>query len=1109
MAKINVFSASAGSGKTYTLARQVIDLLIADPRSYAHILAVTFTNKATGEMKERIVGDLDIMANGADSDPAREALLQTHIAMSKRRGDACATREQVIDRSKQALSNILLDYGQFSVSTIDSFVQRIIRTFAYEQGLPSNYGVQLDVEPVITGAVDELMESLSDDDRLRNLVLEMTDEAIDGDKSWGSAESKITELAKELLSESVTVSPELFEAGNITLLRKGMRAREEAGLKATYDLLAEIKSLYAACGVSDLSGSYKYFVSLVTEPMPAFDFTTQEARNATFEFVSKKAKKVLEIKDLNKLAKKETKGRVEEFIGGVSAIRDRIPEALAPYYTAQSVLKHMHVLGVVGKLTQLLGGVAEQNNKINMSGSGKLLSDLIDSCPVPFVYEKVGVRYDTIMIDEFQDTSRTQYANFRPLLSESLAEGYDCLLVGDVKQSIYRFRGGDWQLLGKRVADDFNPDVRQIPLADNYRSKSQIVNFNNALFRVLPAVMDRALYSASLRSADGSANLLEVMYAGAEQNPKKGDNGCARLTIVSVDKDDKEAKDAAELYVENAYVADLKAALDNGYSFSDICILVRNKKEACAAIERIGRETWHGEPIPVMSDEALSVMSSDATICITDVMHYLSTGERGNLFSALRTLRGETVQDLGQKFVGSKDQGAELDNLRGLGILELVGAVVNMMPKQLRDEDSLYIDAFREQVMEAVKEGEADLGSFLRRVKESGDKWKVCGTSSRPAVKLMTIHKSKGLEFKVVIMPAADWSLEVGAGKNTIWCPSDRLEIDSWRGATIPLTFNSELSKSEFAPDYMAEREQLFADSLNVAYVAFTRPKDVLYAYGVYCPTKDEAEGKVDDSKVVAPGTIVKYLSAALSDMNSAGLVSSRNITVDDNGAEVPDASHSLSITQYSDGSLTPQTSTSEQPVVAQLNVETPTFTDPVGRFKINAEAESRIIDDAADAESHRALMISTGLTNHGILENVRSLSDLHSAVRRAVLNGVLSEADATAREDEMRRRIESDPVVAEWFDAAKVQKVWTETSMVGPAAPGSSVMPFVKRRPDRVMRMADGRTVLVDYKFGKRSPKHHAQVKEYVTWLNYAGFERVEAYLWYYGEGSVERVAL
>lgn len=1108
MAQLKIFSASAGSGKTYTLARQVIDLLVADPRSYAHVLAVTFTNKATGEMKERIVGDLDLMANGADGDPAREGLLSVHVGMCRSRGDEEATRAKVVGRAKTALMNILLDYGQFSVSTIDRFVQRVIRSFAYEQGLPSNYGLQLDTEPVIDSAVDDLMESLATDSELRKLVIAMTEEAIDTEKAWNLAESQIAKIGKALLDEGANVAPGVLSPGNISALRKAMEARRGEAVRAVIGVVHDIQARLSALGSVKLNGNKRRFVALVNAEIPDADASDGGREAAMF---AADAIETLADLDADTVVTKQYRDAASGFVGFVKESVAKMDGLRRQLNTAEGVLANVKVIGVMGRLANFIRDVEARNNKMNMSGSGKLLSDLIDDCPVPFVYEKIGVRYDTIMIDEFQDTSFTQYGNFRPLLSESLSEGHDCLLVGDVKQSIYRFRGGDWQLLGRRVQNDFVSQAELLPLNDNYRSKSQIVNFNNALFATLPGVMDRSLYSGGLVSREGRTDVLEVMYDGAAQNPKKGDDGYVRMSIISVPSAGKEL---ARKFVENDYVSALKDVLSHGYSYSDVCILVRKATEAQAVIERLGRESWNGEPIPIMSDDSLFVMSSDATLCLADVMRYLVTGERAPLFAALKTLRGVTEEALGEEFARGGDMGAEIDELRGLGVLELIGEVVNRMPKQLRDAESLYIDAFRQQIMEALKDGDSDISSLVRRIDDNKRKWTVWATSSRPAVKIMTIHKSKGLEFKVVIIPNCDWELENFKGKSSIWCPADRLDIPSWRGGVLPLTYNKNLADSDFKEDYVAEREQLFADNLNMAYVAFTRPKDVLLAWGVKAVPKTD---KAKVGSVEASGSIAKYLSSAFEEMtgDAAGRLSLSQVSVDEDARPSDDGGVAvLDVCAYVDGKLpSVEVATGVVANVAQLNVEVAHSCDPASRFKINAEAESRILsdaeeeDDAGGAAGTRALMISVGLTNHSILERVISLADLHKAVSHAVLSGLLSRSEAEAREAEMSRKISEDPVVAEWFDHRRVAKVWTETSMVGPS--GDAQMPFARRRPDRVMRMADGRTVLVDYKFGKRSPKHHAQVREYVRWLEIAGFKDVEAYLWYYSEGGVEKVGL
>ncbi len=1107
MAKLKVFSASAGSGKTYTLARQVINLLLANPRSYANILAVTFTNKATSEMKERIVGDLDLMANGPDGDPAREAIIAKHVEMRHEDGDTSVDRAKVIELSLKSLRNILLDYGQFSVSTIDKFVQRVIRAFAYEQGLASNYGIQLQADPVINSAMDNLMESMSVDSELRSQVVAMTEDDME-DKGWGGAEKRIRGMCSALLQDGIDINYDILTSTNISLLSDRMEARLDRATREAHEVMARLRGEYVRVGEKGLRSNTN-LTKILSADIPACDMSSPSMRRQSRRHAEAFYAALCDA-DSQYVVNKGIEGGKEAFVAIIDAAKERLRSARAERNTAKAVLANVSSLGVIGRLGRFIGEIEERDNKMHMSGSARLLSDLIDDCPVPFVYEKIGGRYDTIMIDEFQDTSEVQYGNFRPLLDESLAENHDCLLVGDVKQSIYRFRGGDWQLLGKRVADDFGGRAALLRLTENYRSQAQIVNFNNMLFSRLPEVMDQALYSGAMALPEGEKGVLEVMFADAAQIPKKGDGGYVNLTVFSVPHSDA---DAAQAYIDNAYVRAVKEALDNGYSYSDICILVRKQTTGKDVIDRLGCETWNGEPIPVMSDDSLFVMNSDATVCVANVMNYLVSGERNYLFAALRVLLGVDEQTLGAEFVAHGDAlGRDIDSLRGLGILEIIAAVVNRLPQRLKDEDAPFLDAFRQLAMDAVNEEGSDLSRFVKNIEDNRDKWTVFSTSSRPAVKIMTIHKSKGLEFKVVILPDAAWDMETHRGKNTIWCSTDCLGIPEWEEGRIPLTFNESLSQSDFHADYKAEREQVFADNLNMAYVAFTRPKEVLYAWGVYeKPQKDAKKGKTAEGT----GRLGKYLCRVLEDMVGCdSRVSRSEIMVDEDGSPSPSGEYTLEAFVYSDGSLPDKWADQQSALseVRQLVVSQPRLCDPSDKLKINADAESRIIadvEDSVDPSSHtRAQMISAGLTNHGILERVRTLDDLHRAVRQAVSQGALRESEAVAREAEMRAKIESDPRVAEWFMADKVAKVWTEISMVGPAKPGAP-LPFTRKRPDRVMRMADGRTVLVDYKFGKRNRKHHQQVAEYLEWLSLAGFEDIEAYLWYYAEGVVERVNL
>lgn len=1107
--QLAVYSASAGSGKTYTLARHVIDILVANPRSYSHLLAVTFTNKAMGEMKERIVRDLDIIANRDASDAESQKLTDVHVDMAAKRGQTMSS-EEVRSRCATALRYILMDYSQFSVQTIDSFVQRVIRAFAYEQGLPSNYGMQMEIDPVIDSAVDNLMESLSANDKLRHNVLRMTEEAIEDEKSWSKPEQNIKDLGKSLLKEGAPHNLDALTDENIDLLKKTMAAREKEAVKRVFEIVDKLKNIVVKHKVTSDLNQRPNVGKWLTGALPTEPYSEKNFNKCRKYAIEPLAKHFL-IQDVNSLKKSKTKGDFDGFANDYTALVEQMKDAVFILNDARLIRDNADSLSVMSEFKSLVQKVALDSNKMNMSDTGKLLRDLIDGCNIPFVYEKIGVRYDNMMIDEFQDTSETQYENFRPLLDNSLSEGHDCLVVGDIKQSIYRFRGGDWQLLGRRVAEDFEGKAVKITLESNFRSQRQIVEFNNVLFRHLPKVMDDAIYTGGIEPYDPNNRLLEAMYQDSTQKPQKGDKGYVRVEVL------KAKGEIVDKYIGNSYAAAVKTALEKGYSPSDICFLVRNNKTAPKILERLGRETWNGEPLAIMPDDALMVMNSPATQCIYDVMRYLDSGEREPLFSALRTLRGVSVEELGTLFATSKeDFGAELEELRNMGLLELANEVVNRLPEKLRAEDALYIDAFREKVMEAIGDGEADLRHFTNRVEEEGNSWKVFAQSSKPAIKIMTFHKSKGLEFKVVLIPDIDWDLEVKAfGKSdTLWCSAAPLGIKEWEDGIVPLNYGKALHQSSFAHEYQNQRELNFADNLNNAYVAFTRPCEVLMAWGLNSEPKDAPK----KGEVESPGNMGKYISRALlkAKAEGDGRVSDRAYVMADDEtfspAEDGDGDAALTAITYEDGEMpTASAPKDEAAHDAQMDIAPNQIKRVSTRFKVNTEVESRIIGDSASEESAdaRAIMVSLGLTNHSILESVGTLDDLHGAIHHAVLQGRLDESEAEAREVEMREKISSNPTVAEWFDGEKVERVWPEVSMVGLPSGQRRGKRFGVRRPDRVMSMADGRTLIVDYKFGKRESSHKAQVKEYLDWIQKAGFENVEAYIWYYAEGEVEKVVL
>lgn len=1095
MAVLNVFSASAGSGKTYTLARKVIDLLARDPQSYARLLAVTFTNKATGEMKERIVGDLHILAtDGGKEDAKREGLMKFHMESTG------MSATELRSRCATALRNILYDYDHLAVSTIDKFVQRLLRSFAYEQGLPANYGVQLDQSDTVNSAFDDMMETMATDASLRDSIVAMAQDNLEANKKW-TVDADIKALGMLLLTDNAeylqdeeNLTPEKLKA-----LQASLNDARQNALATTYEAATDLQNSIERTGVTNLNKTtFKKYDRLIGEMPPSADTPTDDLRRNMRTWAEKMMEALAELAS-KKTTTKQTKGDTEQFSWALTGISARVKEAKLTYDTVSAVQKNVKIMAVMGHLARHIAEVERRDNTKNIGSSGAMLKELIDGCPVPFIYEKSGARYDTIMIDEFQDTSRVQYENFAPLLRNSLDEGNDCLIVGDVKQSIYRFRGGDWRLLGRRVERDFSQYRHEI-LRENYRSRDEIVKLNNLIFGILPKVMDDTL--SQMGEEIDAADTMEAMYAECGQEPRRGSGGMAQLEVVNVSKATGAAMRSAQEYVADQYVAAIRELHDErAYAYADICVLTHTNKEGKKVIDRLSEEG-----IPFMSDDSLLVMSSDATVCLTDALRYISSGEPAPLFAAVKILTGIDVTTMSHEWLAAQGQWAErLDALRGLSLVEMAGELVNMLPEPMRDSESPFIDAFLQNMNEAIRNGIATLDAFLLHVDANANKWAVSATSGTDAVRIMTIHKSKGLEFNVVIIPFADWNiLPRSYVKSVLWCDAAKIGLPdkTWQGRKLPVHFAKKLLNTAFAQDFAAEARACLEDSLNMAYVAMTRPREVLMAWSISAAKKSK-KGNDDNGDM---GDMGRYLSAAVENMPPESVtvetetLAPRENEEDDVKEEDEESGNENGKKNAEDlpptvrrikfGAMPRAGTKRGDDKRDQLEVPMAHAYRPSASPAINTEVEM--------GEYERTDMISYGLTMHGIFERVTTEADLHPAIESAVTDGLVLPADASKLEAEMSKKMKAKGV-SEWFDGSMTD-VWAETTMVGPDR---------RLRPDRIMTSDGGeRTVIVDYKFGRTErAEHRRQVEQYVEWLTEAGFKGVEAYLWYYTLNKVVKV--
>lgn len=1062
MSELNVYSASAGSGKTYTLARTVIDLLARDPLSYDHLLAVTFTNKATAEMKERIVGDLHLMTDENDSTDKRKALIDHHMKSTG------LDENTLMNRCRMALRGVLYDYGRFSVSTIDKFVQQVLRSFAFEQGLTANYMVSLDTDDVVASAMTDLMEELRDNKDLCQHLVNMIQARMGEDKSW-NVESDIKDMGKLLLTDAGEYlrDKETLTREHLQDLHTELKTRIERCYIKLLELADELAMEQDRCQIVGLHG--KNYPQKMLDKRPKRRVVEDETRES--DWIKSAFDRLAGLN--NDYVTSKTTGDTDSFKAAMQRIKDNTIPLRSEYNALKAIMKHVNTMAVMGDLARKISDVEERCNIHSLGTSGEMLRELIDGSTVPFIYEKCGARYDTIMIDEFQDTSRTQYENFEPLLRNSLGEGHDCLIVGDVKQSIYRFREGDWRLLGQRIENDFN-EARHRPLTDNYRSKNEIVTMNNALFDILPKIMDNAI-----APPPDTADTMTAMYNESRQTPHRGNGGYAMLTILNLaDKTQNGTnKDWDDHICSDALNAIQRLHNDYGYLYSDMCVLVRNRRDSVGIVKQLS-----DNGIAVMSEDSLLVMSNNATQFMADAMRYLSSSEDAPLFSAILAATNLTADQLANNWLAQKEQWAtKIEALRGLDLLETGGALINMMPKDMCERDMPYIDALMQNMRDAIANGINTIEAFVELINDKEESWVVSATSGEDAVRIMTIHKSKGLEFKVVLIPYAGWEIQSKTEwKHLLWVPADKLNLESkvWHGKKLPVNCSKkDLLNTPFADEYAQEVRADFEDNLNLIYVALTRPTDILMLWGV----NTTADGS--DSA----GSMATYLHRAmrLIDPNTTINIHQEDIqSTNPNGEPISATALTAQIgsLQMRSGSTTQHDET--------VNVSMSRIYMPSDNPSVNTQVEM--------VEYERSVnMVSYGLTMHGILERIRTTNDIHDAIQNAVAQGLLLNSDIDNMEAELNRRLTDTPVKA-WFDGS-MTNVWAETTMVGPDK---------RLRPDRIMRDTNANTVIVDYKFGHRQRDEHiAQVLEYKQWLNNAGFNNIKAYLWYYSLSKVVEV--
>ena len=1059
---IEILKASAGSGKTFQLAKTYIRLLLAseERHAYRHILAVTFTNKATDEMKSRILKELDILARTPEQSGYYEDF-------SREFGPA----EKLRERAGRLLVDMLHDYSAFAVSTIDRFFQRTLKAFAREIGQFASYQVELDKASLVHEAVDRILDALTEDNK--DLLPWLSDSVMDQLKQGGrfSLESRLYEMAealksdehRELAAKSGIDVARTYSMANLAAVRKGCLRIMEDFAKEVAAAAQRALDVLSGAGLNPADSTRHFLSKLEAYADPEAKGTPARPKD-TWMASARDPKKWFPASR----AKNLPTPVADALAASLDAFCDLFGARWQVCNTAAVLADQVFSLGIAGALYREFDALVKEKNVLSLDDSNVILSRIIAGSDAPFVYEKLGVRFEDFLLDEFQDTSAVQWENFRPLLLESHAGGRENLIVGDVKQSIYRWRGSDWNLLDSRVAAEFG-DAEGRPLTENWRSCRAIVTFNNAFFPFAAERLDRQL--------GDQERTISRIYADVAQTPRTEETAPGSVQFTFCDKEK----------VQEKVLESIHGARVAGAQYGHIAVLVRSN----AAGSDIAGFLVDND-IPVISDDSLRVKAS---VTVRRLVSLLAHAEKRN-----------------DKVAGYLADSLDITLPAGCrSLVELAEELLRLLrtrDEALFDGEILHIQSFMDELQDWTAVHGNNSGAFLKYWDDADPK--ISSPGDTDAVRIMTIHKAKGLEFPYVIFPYAE---SVGLYRpGPRWCRPDLGDtpLEGFADGVYRVTMSQAADDTLFSGDYERERLLQYIDNINTFYVALTRPEKELHVIAAMpsdkcisaCESGDESYAFKDLSEVLY-GYLRRTGEPCVSEVSDEG-------TPDDGAPDVVETQVWRFGEPFDYTTLKPQKRTEGRPAGYPSFPLNPDPADASaggdaerGRLKFTADAADFFREDAR-VRSPRLL----GVTLHGILSRIFVPGDLDEAVETAVAQGVFDAEEAERYRDFLARKIDGVKAYG-WFpdDPSLVRN---ERGILGTDGR--------VHWPDRVVFTPEG-VVVIDYKFGEeeetlkahlgedQAPDYHGQVRRYVRLYKEMGYSPVRGYLWYLREDGPDKI--
>jgi uvrD/REP helicase len=1108
---LTVYRASAGSGKTFTLAVEYISLLVKDPENYQHILAVTFTNKATQEMKMRILSQLYGIANSLQSSQQYFNKVKEKTNMP----DAV-----IRNNARAALTLLIHRYNNFRILTIDAFFQQVLRNLAHELGQTANLRVDLNNEEITEKAVDQMIESLEKGQPVLQWISTYINNSIEDDNGWniiGKIKTFGTNIFKDFYkAHEANLKEQLSNADDFKVYETTLRKRRN-DIRKTFNskarsILNEIKNANLDIPSNYRSGLYKYLTDsaiapLTNKPLKA---GVLKANESPQNWTSSKCAKA-DKQQIQTLAAEVLSAQLSELI---AYNNDNWNE----FQSIQLTLSHLSELRLLHAIADAVDNLTKDTNRFMLSNTQALLKELIADSDTPFIFERIGARLKHVMIDEFQDTSTIQWQNFQVLLANCMAQELSQnLIVGDIKQSVYRWRQGDWGILNNIEKSFAHQKIRLETLDYNYRSEKRIIDFNNAFWEQCVANTAKEVAQDDAEKA----KIVQKAYEDvAQKTHKTTENGFVKISLYP-------SKSMKEAVLEEL-IETIKELFNNGYggkNQSKIAILVRSKSNIQDIVNALLQS--FGNEINIVSDEAFRLDASLSVNIIVSAMHLLTHPDdvltRGKLvklynqevlkkpltdtdllvsINESNNIDTKNIDKKERRKLATEQQMAKLNSqlppeyvanrelLLGLPIVDLVDKLFMLFGLDQLEGQSSYICTLYDTLNDFLKDHTADIDDFINEWENSLSS-KTIQSDEIEGIRIMTIHKSKGLEFDNVIIPFCNWEMEK---KGTLWCETKNKPAPYNKLPLLPIDFSRDkLIGTVFEDDYKEEHFQNIVDNLNLLYVAFTRASKNLFVFGLR-----QGKTTLDNiAKGTPPGNRSYAIELALRQV-SEQLQGSLLSFPDDIGSEI----------HFEYGTLVPETHEKEHAVADNPFLIKPDkhivsiATYPqAATFKQSNKSIEFVKGEDVDP-SDRTRYIKIGNVLHQLFSTIYTTADIPARLNELEQQGIIYNDEITSAQ--LRTRIEdaiTNPQVQEWF--SKRWQLYNECTILEYNKDTNEVE---EHRPDRVM--TDGKEfVVVDFKFGKEREEYKKQVQQYMEILIRMGHKKVSGYLWYVVKNNVVEV--